>query len=606
MSLQHISTHTSVYRDGMNCVVIQKNGAACLINCHHQIEAKLLSEPNLNVRTIVCLNYRSSVNGGIAKLYSPGVQIAAPEGQTELFESPMERLGGAQYRFRVYDFHPDNDITNDPVEISVKLAPGMALDFEGIKLDFFEVKGDTAGELGCVIHDGIEIGVLADVVCGDGGQIKIPFLHRMCKDPGGVDDYHAFLAEKDVLLESLRPFEGCELLVCARGEPVDSPAQAICAFGENLERLYQNYSAASAMNFYYPGYLKPVSPMPPAKIVPTPPNVKYLFCNFLIISENRRGFLLDCGTRQGLDMLKPLFESGELEGIDICYITHFHNDHVDMLEELQSLYGCEIYAPKSFADMLINPEAYYITCLSDVKVKPVILPDNHKFTWQGYKFTHFEFPGQTLYHGGLVYDDGKTSILFSGDSFCPTGFDDYCPQNRNFTGRNRGFHKCLDIIERTKPTCIANQHQEKAFVYTKKEIDFLQKNLDEREGLLCAITPWQSPDYSLDRYFARFYPYVSRVKPNELCQKELQFTNHTGQSAQIKVKFTGSKGIVLPGDIEITLPPATSGFADQEPADVCVPAAFLAETPGTYAVGAEVWQNGAYFGEICKGVIFAE
>ena len=607
--MKKISAHLSVYQNGMNCVIIQKNEAACLINCNNQINPQLMSDFNISVKKIICLNYRSSINGGITN-FSSNIKIAAPENQINLFESPLKRLENEKYRLHVYDFHPDNDIIKNSVNISEALSDGMTFDFEGIKIDLFEVKGDAIGELGCIIRDGaLKLGVCADIICGSQNEIKIPFLYRMCKDPGNVDDYHAFMAEKDDLINSLRGFENCDVLIPARGDLIASPCESINLFKEKLEKFYQNYSSASAMNFYFPGYLKPSNPMSPAKIISTPPNVRYLFCNFLIISENKRGFLIDCGTQQGFDMLEPLLKSGELEAIDICYITHYHHDHVDMLEELQKLYNCKIYAPQSFADMLVNPEAYYITCLSHIKISPEVLPDNYNFTWEGCEFTHFEFPGQTLYHGGLIFNDGKNKILFSGDSFCPTGFDDYCPQNRNFIDKTRGFYKCLNIIEQTKPDCIINQHQDKAFVYTNQEIKFLRENLEERYALLRELTPWQSPDYSLDPYWLRFYPYVSRIRQGEPCVKELHFTNHTDIPAKVTVKFTASNGIIIPENIDVTLPPMTSGLINQSPADIRVPVTFLTDKnktaeKQTYAVGAEVWLNGVYFGEICTGVIF--
>jgi len=607
MNIEKISECVSVYQNGMNCVIIQKNGKAALINCNPQITLELMASLHLNVKTIICLNYRSSVNGGILNLRSLGAEIAAPQKQAELFTSPKERLGAEKYRFHVYDFHPDNDLMGDAADVSHALFDKAAFDFEGIIIDFFEMKGDTVGELGCVIHDSSDIGVCADIICGDDNRIKIPFLYRMCKDPGTVDDYHAFMAEKDELTDSLRIFENCGAVVPARGDLIGMPALALAEFAASLEKLYQNYSSASAMNHYYPGYLKPSAPMAPAKTVSPPKNVRYLFCNYLIISPDKRGFLLDCGTEQGLDMIEALFASGELAALDACYITHYHHDHVDMLEKLQKSYNCEIYAPQSFADMLKNPEAYYITCLSDVSVSPKILPDNYSFTWENCEFTNFEFPGQSLYHGGLLFDDKTAgSILFCGDSFAPTGFDDYCPQNRNFTGENRGYRKCLDIIEKTKPGCIINQHQEKAFVYTEKEIAFLRANLEEREPLLRDLTMWPSPDYSLDPYWVRMYPYVSRAEPGKPCPKEIQITNHTHEPACIRLKFGASAGVGVPGDIEIALPPKTSGLTNYAPADVSVPVSFDTneKTPaGIYAVKAEVWLNGVYFGEICKGVI---
>ena len=603
--IKNLSNHVSVYQNGMNCAIIKKNGAACLIGCNPQMTPQLIDSLGLNIGLIICLNYRSSINGGIAKLSKPGMRIAAPNGQAQLFEEPIKRLENEKFRFHVYDFHPDNDIITDGVEIDEMLSDGTELNFEGIKIEFFEAKGDTDGELACIIHDGAKIGVCGDLICDDG---KLPFLYRLCKDSGNFDDYHAFLFDKDDLIASLHKFGDCDILLPARGKVIDEPSRAVNTLAARLCALYENYSSASALNYYAPGYLKPASPMTPAKIMPTPQNIKYLFCNFIIISENKRGFLIDCGTEQGLDKIEPLFQSGELEGIDICYITHYHHDHVDMLDKLQERYGCQIYAPSSFSDMLKNPEAYYITCLSHVGISPKVLPDNYSFDWEGCEFTHFEFPGQSLYHGGLLFSDGKNRILFCGDSFAPTGFDDYCPQNRNFTGAGRGYHKCLDIIESLKPDCIINQHQERAFVYTQAEIDYLRNNLKARYGLLDVLTMWDSPDYSLDPYWARMYPYVSRIKRGEACVKELQFTSHNDALAHITVKFSASQGILVPQDIDTVLSSATSELSNQDSADTRIPVKFFTDhaEPGTYAIGAEIWLDGEYFGQICKSLIFLE
>ena len=299
-----ISNHVSVYQNGMNCVIIEKNGTVCLINCNPQIMPNL----NLNIKQIICLNYRSSINGGIIKFSGSNVQIAAPEQQLELFENPMQRLGDEKYRLHVYDFHPDNDLISDSVKISTALFDGAILDFEDIKIEFFELRGDTDGELGCIIHDGVKIGVCADIICGDG---KIPFLYRLCKDSGSFDDYHAYLACKDDLLDSLRKFNDCDVLLPARDNIINAPRNAIETLAERLNALYENYAAASALNYYTPGYLKPVALMIPAKTAATPVNIKYLFCNFIIISENKRGFLIDCGTQQGFDMIAELFKSSQ-------------------------------------------------------------------------------------------------------------------------------------------------------------------------------------------------------------------------------------------------------------------------------------------------------
>ena len=67
--------------------------------------------------------------------------------------------------------------------------------------------------------------------------------------------------------------------------------------------------------------------------------------------------------------------------------------------------------------------------------------------WHEWEFTFWNFPGQTLYHGGLVArQDGGDTYLFAGDSFTPSGMDDYCMQNRDFLRPGEGYEYCLRKI----------------------------------------------------------------------------------------------------------------------------------------------------------------
>ena len=84
------------------------------------------------------------------------------------------------------------------------------------------------------------------------------------------------------------------------------------------------------------------------------------------------------------------------------------------------------------SEVIGNPAAFRLPCLT---TRPIPIEnakrDGETVRWNEWQFTFWNFPGQTLYHGGLVArrDDGQT-YLFVGDSFTPSGMDDYCMQNR--------------------------------------------------------------------------------------------------------------------------------------------------------------------------------
>ena len=252
------------------------------------------------------------------------------------------------------------------------------------------------------------------------------------------------------------------------------------------------------------------------------------------------------------------------------------------------------------------------------------LPDGYNFRWEEYSFTAYEFPGQTLHHGALLVeggaDGGSEKILFCGDSFAPTGMDDYCMQNRCFTGEGRGFRKCLDIIDDLKPGLIINSHQPEPFIFTGNETGFLRRKLDERDKLLSELSPWESPDISLDPYWLRLYPYVSHIRGVSPIRIEAQITSHF-EGLDISLRFVSSGGRVSPESYDLTLPPPTCGYKRGagdgligEPGsegasapgggDVCVPLTFYPEDDrGVYVIGVQARINGRYYGEACKGVI---
>ena len=68
------------------------------------------------------------------------------------------------------------------------------------------------------------------------------------------------------------------------------------------------------------------------------------------------------------------------------------------------------------------------------------LTSGTRWCWKESELTVHYFPGQTLYHQALlVRKDGGKSVCFIGDSFTPSGIDDYCLQNRNLLRADAGF-----------------------------------------------------------------------------------------------------------------------------------------------------------------------
>ena len=153
--------------------------------------------------------------------------------------------------------------------------------------------------------------------------------------------------------------------------------------------------------------------------------------------------------------------------------------------------------------------------------------------WNEFRMTAYFFPGQTLYHGGLLVEGRGLRLFFGGDSFTMAGIDDYCAGNRNLLGKDVGYYHCLSLIARLKPTHIFNCHVDEAFTFTEAEIAHMLDNLSERERLFGELFPWDHANYGLDEHWVRCHPYEQVVAAQEKVQVSLVVTNHSPQSKEL-------------------------------------------------------------------------
>ena len=104
--------------------------------------------------------------------------------------------------------------------------------------------------------------------------------------------------------------------------------------------------------------------------------------------------------------------------------------------------------------------AYRMPCLTPNPIRDVhAAASGSSRRWHEFKFTYSYFPGQTLYHDGLlVKKDGGESVFFIGDTFTPSGIDDYCVLNRNFVEPEQGYEYCLNSVKRAK--CAVSKNTE--------------------------------------------------------------------------------------------------------------------------------------------------
>ena len=489
--------------------VISENGTV-LIGCDDRLSPEIIRNFNLpKVTAIFCCDYRRSANAGILNFEEAHKYIN--EKFLDLLTRPELWWDNPKNRWHLYNLKADDDVLACGTSNVNTIADNEQVSVGDIKITALLTPGDTDYSMSYAVEDdGVKI-----IFCGGllykGG--KVPYLYRLTKDMmGRADhDYHGFLGGISTWKKSLDVISNADILVPYLGGVIDTPRADIDIFKKNIDAYFDNYVDVSTMNYYFPECLNldaDAKKMERSEDREFPPHIKYIGsqCN-IISSKSGNVIAIDCGGRDATDKLVSMIKQGEIKHVDALYITHYHDDHVDGCEYFRKYFDCPIYADESFADVIKNPVRYRLPCISPVNVDVTALKDGHSWRWEEFELTSFSFPGQTFYHDALMVKRDDCSVFFCGDSFSPTGIDDYCAYNRNLLMPGEGFFKCIDILKKYMPDYIINQHIMCAFSFTREQFEYMENNLTERMSLLSKLSVWDNINYALDEYFVMAYPY---------------------------------------------------------------------------------------------------
>jgi len=259
----------------------------------------------------------------------------------------------------------------------------------------------------------------------------------------------------------------------------------------------------------------------------------------LVVSTTGAAFLMDAGYPQIIEKLDELKAQGRFRNLEGIWVTHYHDDHTDHVAKVAKRHDAKVYFNDSIKDIVERPANYRMPCLTTNPISGESMRKEQSWQWREFKLTSLSFPGQTLYHGGLALDrEDGSKILFVGDSFTPSGTDDYCLQNRNLVHANQGYRYCLDVIEQLGGNYwLINQHVLPMFKFDEARIDRMRSELTIRERVLADLTILPDANYAVDEGWARFYPYSVKAAKSQTAAIELRLENHTGERQTLRVKW---------------------------------------------------------------------
>jgi glyoxylase-like metal-dependent hydrolase (beta-lactamase superfamily II) len=522
-----------------------------------------------------------------------GATAVVPEKEAPLFVQAQDFWG----RFDKARFHNYSQSSTKVLAESMPaqtVRPGETLTWEGIPIRVLATPGYTAGAVTYLLQlEGKTIAFTGDLIYGDGRILDL-YSFQDAIPEAKIGGYHGYAARLSDLMASLRQLlaEKPDLLIPARGPVIERPSEAIASLIQRVESLYANYLSIDALRWYFGdehiltkarrvlGSAASIDWMPMAETSPLPSYVTAIGNTRLIRSADGAGFLVDCGSKQILDRLQELRRTGALASLDHVFVTHYHDDHTDQVPAAVDAFGATVLACRELWDILEDPGDYSLPCLT-----------RHPILVSGRLTSGARW---------LVHKDGSESIFFIGDSFTPSGVDDYCLQNRNLLHPDSGFFKCLAMLKTLPEGCwLVNEHVEPMFRFTPQQLERMLNTLRERVDMLRSLFPWDDPNYGLDECWARLHPYGIQAEKGKPFACQGVIFNHSPSERCFEIRPHLPKGWTLkgPSPNRVWIPPRQEGAVEL----TVVPAADA--QPGLYVITADVKTHQGEFREWIEAMV---
>jgi glyoxylase-like metal-dependent hydrolase (beta-lactamase superfamily II) len=531
-----------------------------------------------------------------APLVARGAKAIVPQLERALFENP----GAFWAEYETQRFHDYSEVNTkvprEPIQVWRAVHGGEALDLDGVRVEVIDTPGYTRHAVSYWLETGGKrIACTGDLIYGDGQLFDLSSLQDAVPE-AKARGYHGYAARAGELIESLRKIQAREpdVLVPLRGPLIENPREAIGRLIARLQTLLASHFATDALRWYWgddnlrirSGKAldgRPVDSMPMAEHRPLPEWVLAIGNSRLLLSQTGAGLLIDAGYSGARAKLDELAAQGRLKTVEAIWITHYHDDHTDYAQALADHFQCPIYFTPHLSDILEHPSHYRMPCLTTAPITSGKLQaDGTHSRWHEFQLTFFDFPGQTLYHDGLLVErDGGGALFFTGDSFTPSGIDDYCLQNRDFVGEGEGYLYCLDVLRRQKQEVwLVNEHVEPTFRFSKEQLARMRAELLRRTATLKELVPWPDPNYAIDESWAAVDPYGSEIRDGENVALRVRILNHAPSPETYRVKWNvPADWTVVEAAPEVAIPAGREGAAR---------AVFTVKGAGLHVVTADV------------------
>lgn len=487
--------------------------------------------------------------------HAKGCRLFVPEASRDLFTMP-QRHWDAWWDKR-FDYY-EQQVTRLPV---APLAPcgflkgGDSLELGTLRVEVLATPGVTREGLSYLVETGGKRLAFTGNLILEGGRAPDFYSFQDAIPEAKIGGYHGYGGRLGPWIESLEALAAWkpDVILPSQGPLIGNPAETIAAGIAKARAIYANYLSTNALHWYFgeermqasadkvlgPGAA--MESMPLAEHVDLPDWVRHIGTTKLLLSRDGAGFALDVGGPASLRALQEAVDNGLVTGIEGIWVTHRHNDHTQAVRDAQDAFQCPVYAIPEVAEALLEPGAHFSPGISPHAVRQVaVTQDGETMRWREYGFTFRFFPGQMLDHGGLLVapPDGADPVFFIGDSFSPSGIDDYCLMNRNLMREDTGYLECFRIVREELPpgAWLVNQHIPHLFRFSPAELDHLEARYRERIALKADFTPWDDVNFAVDEQWAWLFPYGQEARAGDAISLTLRVHNHSTRPREVRAQ----------------------------------------------------------------------
>lgn len=597
--MKKLTEHVYTWQGSVRGGVLMKDGYALLIDAPEFPRARQL---DATVEAILLTQHRRAHSGGAAYWNAP---VWATAGEAALLEKAGRVWTTAHGKYHRYELLPDRFAPFANVPVARILKDGEVIRWRGLTVTVLEFGALSHGDCAYLVQDGEETLLFCGgLAMADGKLREVYSFQKALPDMMGYHGYLAGLVDWCRGMERVQALKP-DMLVPSWGEVETEPEKCLALLRTRLREYAAVYVRGSAVRYYFPeqyrkGFELPMDIREPLCSSPLGEHPAWLrrigeTTSYLLTAPSGRAILIDCGDREAIEYVCRARDGGEITGLDACWITHAHDDHLNSAWMLVHEFDCDLLTTAAVAEVCEQPAAWFLPALPDCNLKFRVMKDGEAWDWEGFRLTAMHLPGQCIAHGGLLVERDTEKVLLCGDSFAPTGLDDYCAENRNLPGPDRGYGLCLRLLRHYGVRQLVNEHQTEPFVYDDSWLARLEDTVAKREACLADLLPGDI-GFGVDPQWLRAWPMEQTVTAGAPMRVSLQVTSHGDHALRLRLATPWQ----TPPEARVTTCGLSSGTVSEGnpscPADSWVHFDLTAPGKGEYLIPVEVWLDEEYLG----------